>query len=162
MISQKQFLSETHLTISTKQAPKITLQDARIKQAKMIQNFIAAQCNIEVRHYQRIEYGDIKPSIVLARRIANILNISPLAISNWDVEEANDFPENKSIIKLKEARKNVHMNQIDVARQCGISRRHYQSIEYGTVVPSIILAKKIGKCLGISPLNISEWTEPLY
>ena len=55
-----------------------------------------------------------------------------------------------SAIEIK--RKELNLRQEDVAESAGISRQYYNSIENARVEPTVAVAKKLGKVLGV------EWT----
>lgn len=52
--------------------------------------------------------------------------------------------------KLKRHRKFLKMTQNDLAFKVGMSLRHYQRVENGEKVPSVVIAYKIAKALGVS------------
>lgn len=60
-------------------------------------------------------------------------------------------------MKLKQARVRARKTQEQVAEHCGISKRHYQNIEYGKAECTIALGLLIAKYLDVSPYYIEEW-----
>lgn len=61
-------------------------------------------------------------------------------------------------MKLKEARDALKLSQEEIAHMVGISLRHYQYIEGGKSVPSIVIGLRIAKILQINPYDI-DWKE---
>ena len=55
-------------------------------------------------------------------------------------------------MKLKDIRKNAKLTQMQLANECGCERSTIGKIETGAIRPSVKLAKRIGKVLGV------DWT----
>lgn len=56
--------------------------------------------------------------------------------------------------KLINARLKKNMSRLEVAERVGITQKYYYMIETGKRVPSLEVAKKIAKVLGIRNINI--------
>lgn len=53
-------------------------------------------------------------------------------------------------IRLKEIRKERGLTQKELSKRINVAERLYQSYEYGKVIPSIIILKKLCKVLSVS------------
>jgi len=60
------------------------------------------------------------------------------------------MPKVKSKNRIREFRKRKGLRQIDLARMVGIFQSELSEIERGLRKPSVYLAKKIAKALGVS------------
>ncbi len=52
--------------------------------------------------------------------------------------------------KLKQIRKGLELTQTDVAKRCGIAEPYYSEIETGKKTPSLKIAIRLAKSLGIT------------
>lgn len=52
--------------------------------------------------------------------------------------------------KLREIRKLNGITANRLAKMCGVTRQHISRIEHGAVNPSVAVAKKLGRILGVN------------
>ncbi|MDB5054041.1 MAG: transcriptional regulator [Bacilli bacterium] len=64
-------------------------------------------------------------------------------------------------MKLRDARILKKLSQEEMSKKVDCSLRHYNKIENGGPIPSVILALDICKVLSINPFDVDEWKSPL-
>lgn len=69
------------------------------------------------------------------------------------------MPEGGLVSRLREARTDAGLTQLELAERVGVSRKTINTVENGVFIPSTLLALKLARALGKSVEDLFELSD---
>lgn len=115
---------------------------------------LAERARVSVSYLSEIEQGKKRPSLKVARRLAETLGLAPAAIFSGPSE--SEAGENGLSLgaRLHLAREARDLTLEEVAGQLGISASYLSQIERDLTTPAVATLRRLSEVLGVAPSQL--------
>jgi transcriptional regulator with XRE-family HTH domain len=131
-----------------------TIRNQREERGWTLQQ-LAERARVSVSYISEIEQGKKRPSLKVARRLAETLGLAPAAIFATPPPDEGNGQEGLTLgVRLRLAREAREMTLEEVAGQTGISASYLSQIERDLTAPAVSTLRRLSEVLEVAPSQL--------